>query len=265
MAGRHEYVFLLSRSSRYFCDSAAIADVSRRHPGGDGRGRGGTIRVDAGGNRQQRHGPRGSPDVGGATPTPSGPSPRSRSTAPHFATMPPRLAERCILAGSKIGDEVIDPFSSGDRCTTRHGRRAATGSALVAVSELNRTPADHPSADGARSGWCRSGAAPVRPPRPRPRRRSARRPTAGSASASLASRAEGQRTGPSSAAIGGADRVVEQRQPRRPTHAGPRRSDGRPRRCIAPRRGIRPIGLDVTFYVARPKSVRARCPRSSRR
>jgi DNA modification methylase len=28
----------------------------------------------------------------------------------HFATMPRRLAERCILAGSRIGTAVLDPF-----------------------------------------------------------------------------------------------------------------------------------------------------------
>lgn len=28
----------------------------------------------------------------------------------HFATMPPELAERCILAGSNEGDTVLDPF-----------------------------------------------------------------------------------------------------------------------------------------------------------
>jgi DNA modification methylase len=28
----------------------------------------------------------------------------------HFATMPPALAERCIKAGSKPGDMVLDPF-----------------------------------------------------------------------------------------------------------------------------------------------------------
>ena len=44
----------------------------------------------------------------------------------HFATMPPTLAERCILAGSKIGDEVIDPFlGSGTTgmVAERNGRR----------------------------------------------------------------------------------------------------------------------------------------------
>jgi DNA modification methylase len=29
----------------------------------------------------------------------------------HFATMPPELAERCIKAGSKKGDTVLDPFA----------------------------------------------------------------------------------------------------------------------------------------------------------
>jgi DNA modification methylase len=31
-------------------------------------------------------------------------------SGPHFATMPPDLAERCIKAGSKPGDTVLDPF-----------------------------------------------------------------------------------------------------------------------------------------------------------
>jgi DNA modification methylase len=29
----------------------------------------------------------------------------------HFATMPPELARRCILAGTKPGDTVLDPFA----------------------------------------------------------------------------------------------------------------------------------------------------------
>ena len=31
-------------------------------------------------------------------------------TGAHFATMPPDLAERCIKAGSRPGDTVLDPF-----------------------------------------------------------------------------------------------------------------------------------------------------------
>ena len=31
--------------------------------------------------------------------------------AAHFATFPPKLIEPCILAGSAIGDTVLDPFA----------------------------------------------------------------------------------------------------------------------------------------------------------
>lgn len=44
----------------------------------------------------------------------------------HFATMPPDLAERCLLAGSQVGDEVLDPFlGSGTTgmVAERNGRR----------------------------------------------------------------------------------------------------------------------------------------------
>jgi site-specific DNA-methyltransferase (adenine-specific) len=35
----------------------------------------------------------------------------------HFATFPPELAERCIKAGSKPGDTILDPFSgAGTTC-----------------------------------------------------------------------------------------------------------------------------------------------------
>ena len=30
--------------------------------------------------------------------------------AAHFATFPPELAERCIRAGSRTGDMILDPF-----------------------------------------------------------------------------------------------------------------------------------------------------------
>lgn len=46
----------------------------------------------------------------------------------HFATFPPELAERCILAGCPKGGLVLDPFGgSGTTALValRHGRRAA--------------------------------------------------------------------------------------------------------------------------------------------
>lgn len=45
----------------------------------------------------------------------------------HFATFPPALIEPCILAGSRPGDIVLDPFmGSGTTAAValQHGRRA---------------------------------------------------------------------------------------------------------------------------------------------
>lgn len=45
----------------------------------------------------------------------------------HFATFPPALIEPCILAGSRPGDIVLDPFmGSGTtaQVAVQHGRRA---------------------------------------------------------------------------------------------------------------------------------------------
>lgn len=47
----------------------------------------------------------------------------------HFATYPPKLIEPCVLAGSRRGDVVFDPFGgSGTTAAValRHGRRAIT-------------------------------------------------------------------------------------------------------------------------------------------
>ena len=44
----------------------------------------------------------------------------------HFATFPPELPERCILAGSRPGDTVLDPFSGSGTTgmvAGKHGRR----------------------------------------------------------------------------------------------------------------------------------------------
>jgi DNA modification methylase len=45
----------------------------------------------------------------------------------HFATFPPELAERCILAGCPKGGLVLDPFGGAGTTALvalRHGRRA---------------------------------------------------------------------------------------------------------------------------------------------
>lgn len=106
----HEYMFLLSKRERYYFDGAAIAEKAA-YPGD---------------NRSERTDTRKSVDPmcmdGGSrarTGNPTGETRNKRSvwtvaTAPysgaHFATFPPALIEPCILAGSRPGDIVLDPF-----------------------------------------------------------------------------------------------------------------------------------------------------------
>ncbi|HPA81489.1 MAG TPA: site-specific DNA-methyltransferase [Thermoanaerobaculales bacterium] len=104
----HEYVFLLSKSARYYYDAEAVSESA------SGR---------ACGNRQG--GKSGSPQPGmeirnfGAVSDKEYHSRNRRSvwtvaTQPysgaHFATFPPALIEPMILAGSRPGDVVLDPF-----------------------------------------------------------------------------------------------------------------------------------------------------------
>lgn len=119
----HEYVFLLSKSARYFYDADAIEERATvgNHPR--------TILDNA-----TKATPPGTPPHTGLR-TADGETRNARSVwtiasqpfaGAHFATMPPALAERCILAGSAIGDEVLDPFlGSGTTgmVAERNGRR----------------------------------------------------------------------------------------------------------------------------------------------
>jgi DNA modification methylase len=70
----HEYLFLLTKSERYYYDHRAITE-------GNGRNRRTVWSVPT----QAFHGA-------------------------HFATFPPRLIEPCILSSSRPGDYVLDPF-----------------------------------------------------------------------------------------------------------------------------------------------------------
>jgi DNA modification methylase len=100
----HEYVFLLAKSERYFFDADAVkeefagAAYQGRQNGaivnGDRADKGRTI-----GMTTERRNVR---SVWPITPQPY--------SGAHFATMPPKLVERCVLAGSRIGDAVLDPF-----------------------------------------------------------------------------------------------------------------------------------------------------------
>jgi DNA modification methylase len=122
----HEYIFLLSKSERYFYDADAVREKAEKT---------GTIAHLAGGSgvragtRTGLRGPewieRKRVQAHSQPPTESGVSldplfSRNKrsvwtvATQPyegaHFATFPDTLIEPCILAGSRVGDRVLDPF-----------------------------------------------------------------------------------------------------------------------------------------------------------
>lgn len=106
----HEYVFLLSKSARYFYDMEAIAeravhagrivsyDGTQKNTGHENRTYPGTKPrdIEVGETRNAR-------SVWTIT---TKPFPEA-----HFATFPPELPERCIRAGSREGDTILDPFA----------------------------------------------------------------------------------------------------------------------------------------------------------
>ena len=126
----HEQIFLLSKLPRYFFDAEAVKEpaVNTRKPGRkikDTRETHGTGGGNAGINALMARYHNG--DM---------PTHRNRrsvwtvTTVPykgaHFATFPPALIEPCILAGSRPGDVVLDPFmGSGTTAAVaiQHGRQ----------------------------------------------------------------------------------------------------------------------------------------------
>lgn len=126
----HEYVFLLSKSERYFFDSEAMKEPSNGWPigGAKTRGKTGYASASGAGKAPQRDSYGG---LGGDGKTRNRRSVWTVATRPykgaHFATFPPALIEPCILAGCPVGGTVIDPF--GGSGTTAgvalaHGRNA---------------------------------------------------------------------------------------------------------------------------------------------
>jgi DNA modification methylase len=107
----HEYLFILSKSGRYFWDQEAVREAqSPNSHGGSG--------PNAGWKRSQVQDVTSTTLGQVASVTGTGRNVRTVWTIPtqpypgaHFAVWPPALAERCIRAGSAVGDVVLDPFS----------------------------------------------------------------------------------------------------------------------------------------------------------
>lgn len=130
-AKAHEYVFLLSKSERYFFDSEAMKEPVQSTKGNSKSFRGGGSYT--GGNAFNNSAVKNR-ETHGLQPNEDGTRNRRSvwtvATRPykgaHFATFPPALIEPCILAGSRPGDIVLDPFmGSGTtaQVAVQHGRR----------------------------------------------------------------------------------------------------------------------------------------------
>lgn len=129
----HEYIFLLSKSQRYYYDAAAIAEPLAESTYQDKR----LWKEDYAAPRRERNYP-GNPQQGSGLLKPNGETRNKRSvwtvaTRPysgaHFAVFPPKLIEPCILAGCPEGGTVLDPFGGSGttaQVANMHRRNAIT-------------------------------------------------------------------------------------------------------------------------------------------
>ncbi len=117
----HEYMFLLSKSGRYFFDSEAMREEAVKGAAGSSFNTGKTATHQLGRSSDAERvedGKRNRRSVWTVATRPY--------KGAHFATFPPALIEPCILAGSRPGDIVIDPFiGSGTTAAValQHGRQ----------------------------------------------------------------------------------------------------------------------------------------------
>ena len=130
----HEYIFLLAKSARYYYDADAIMEDSVDEESYSGRRFRGPKTIflkngyapkmnaqtfDKGGPEitGKVYGKRNKRDVWTVTTKPY--------KEAHFATFPPDLIEPCILAGSRLGDTILDPFNGSGttgEVAIKHGR-----------------------------------------------------------------------------------------------------------------------------------------------
>lgn len=106
----HEYMFLLTKQPKYFFDHEAIKEKAKTEPQARDKNAEGYQADYTQGDRFSpgmrvfgADGMRNKRDVWTVN--------TSRFKGAHFATYPPELIEPCVLAGSREGDWVLDPFS----------------------------------------------------------------------------------------------------------------------------------------------------------
>jgi DNA modification methylase len=121
----HEYIFLLSKSPKYYFDGDAIKEDAVTPPAARDKASEGYQadypkgdRFSSGERVWGQDGKKNKRSVWTVTTKPF--------KGAHFATFPPALIEPCILAGSRHGDIVLDPFmGSGTtaQVALQHGRQ----------------------------------------------------------------------------------------------------------------------------------------------
>jgi DNA modification methylase len=120
----HEYIFLLTKSANYYFDQDAVREPHEEPWRSTGKPDRGAVYAYA-----ERHAAFNKREY-----NPAGRNIRTvwnMATQPysdaHFATFPEELPKRCILAGSKPGDIVLDPFGGSGtvgKVALELGRRA---------------------------------------------------------------------------------------------------------------------------------------------
>ncbi len=116
----HEYIFMFSKQERYYYDHKSIAEPfvgqnNHDRTGGQHKPPGQSPHSRKGAERGtfQAEG-RNARSVWTMTPKPY--------NGAHFAVFPPELPNRCIHAGSRLGDVVLDPFA-GSGTTLAEAKR----------------------------------------------------------------------------------------------------------------------------------------------
>jgi DNA modification methylase len=135
----HEYIFLLTKRGRYFYDAEAITEASQPREGTEkhlmsGNGERAGSRAGLRGEYFGDFTRRNRRTVWTITPQPY--------LEAHFATFPSEIPKVCILAGTKPGDTVLDPFAGSGttlQVALELGRRAIGIELNPAYIELIRT------------------------------------------------------------------------------------------------------------------------------
>jgi DNA modification methylase len=135
----HEYLFLLAKSERYFYDAAAIAEaanpdnyranpcVRETPPGQSTQSR---LSSNRGGVKYDTRNRRSVWTI-----------PTQPCSLAHFAVMPEKLVEPCIMAGCPVGGTVLDPFGGSGtvaRVAERLGRNAVSIELNPAYVEMQK-------------------------------------------------------------------------------------------------------------------------------